>query len=195
MTSSVWLVRHASTAWSGRRWCGRTDLPLTDVGLGEAHRLASRIVRVLPSDVELHRSPARRAAQTAEPIEQALGLRARVDPDLREVDFGRAEGLVWQQLEVSLPDLAANIMAGSSSLDWPGGDTALAVRERAAEAWRRFRNGPTDAVVLVTHGGFIAALIDAAGCETSTAMVPPASATELRRVGSRWTVVPSRELP
>lgn len=49
MSEVVWLVRHASTAWSGQRWCGRTDLPLSQAGREEAERLAGRLAEVLPA--------------------------------------------------------------------------------------------------------------------------------------------------
>ena len=45
MSRRVWLVRHASTDWTGQRWCGTTDLPLNEQGLAEAEQLATRLRR------------------------------------------------------------------------------------------------------------------------------------------------------
>ena len=64
MTDRVWLVRHASTDWSGKRWCGRTDLRLSAEGAVEAEALAIKLAAELPANVVIVSSPARRARDT-----------------------------------------------------------------------------------------------------------------------------------
>lgn len=188
MTDSVWLVRHASTAWSGRRWCGRTDLPLTSVGEDEAERLAVRLGGVLPAGVEVVSSPLLRARATAAPIAGAFELTVRVDLDLREVDFGAAEGLAWPELERTLPRLAQALAAGRTDIDWPGGDSAAETTRRARAIWRGVERSDSACLLLVSHGGTIGGLLTAAGVEAAGGMVPPASATPLRRSDGRWSI-------
>lgn len=192
MTDAVWLVRHASTAWSGRRWCGRTDLPLTPAGEDEAERLAAVLVALLPHDVVLVSSPMRRARATASHIARALRLDPRVDETLREVDFGRAEGLAWPELELALPDLARQLAAARSDIDWPGGDSAAGTRARARAIWRGVERSDDPCVVLVSHGGTIGGLLVEAGVAAPDGMVPPASATPLERVDGRWSIAGAR---
>jgi broad specificity phosphatase PhoE len=38
--AGIILVRHAPTAWTGSRYCGRSDPPLDAAGVAVAHRLA-----------------------------------------------------------------------------------------------------------------------------------------------------------
>ena len=186
MAATVWLVRHASTAWSGRRWCGSTDLPLTAAGRAEAERLAMRLAPILPADVELVSSPTRRATETATTIARVVGTAYLIDPALREVDFGRAEGLTWQQLEQHLPEVAEALAAGGALIDWPGGESAADVRARVAAIWSGLDDiaGP---IVMVIHGGLIRGLIaHAIPSRSDAAMVPPASATAFHHDGAGW---------
>lgn len=188
MSEVVWLVRHASTAWTGQRWCGRTDLPPSQAGREEAERLAGRLAEVLPRGAEVVSSSARRARATAAPIARALNVGYRIDEALREVDFGRAEGLGWVDLERGLPDLARDIAAGRSAIDWPAGDSAAETEARALGIWLDVEQATASDLVLVTHGGTIRCLLSVAGVEGPMEMVPPASATPLRRLDGRWFI-------
>lgn len=87
------LVRHGQTDWNAqRRLQGSTDIPLNDVGRGQA----SDAVGIL-SGYEwdaIVSSPLSRAAETADLIAAGLGLSvARRVPELTERSFGAAEGL------------------------------------------------------------------------------------------------------
>src|SRR6185369_1754664 len=61
----IWLVRHASTAWTGVRWCGRADPPLDAQGDAEAAALARGLGPELPASTTILASPAERALATA----------------------------------------------------------------------------------------------------------------------------------
>jgi broad specificity phosphatase PhoE len=192
MTDRVWLVRHASTAWSGQRWCGRTDLPLSAAGRAEAVLLASRLVVVLPTTVTLVSSPALRARETAAPIAQATGLQVEVDDALREVDFGRAEGCTWDEMRRRLPALAAALAASETEIDWPDGETAQAFRQRTEAMWRRVSAGDRS-VVLVSHGGIIRSLLAGPVASPAPALIAPASVIELARTGVGWAIASTSE--
>jgi broad specificity phosphatase PhoE len=197
MTDRVWLVRHASTGWSGKRWCGLTDLSLSRAGVAEARSLARRLAAGLPEEVALVSSPARRARETAEAIARELGIRLHVggaiaveiEDGLQEIDFGRAEGCTWADIERRLPDLAAELAAEASEVDWPDGETAEAVRRRVGAAWQRLA-GRDRPVVAVCHGGVIRAVQAGLGQgHGPMSSVAPASVVELRRMGGAWSVV------
>jgi broad specificity phosphatase PhoE len=146
----------------------------------------------LPAGVVLISSPAHRARETAEPIARALGLRADddaigvdIDDGLQEVDFGRAEGCTSADIERRLPNLAAELAAGASEVDWPEGESAEAVRQRVGAAWQRL-DGRDRPVVAVCHGGVIRALLAGLGLRLSPGQrwsVAPASTLELRQMG------------
>ena len=87
------LVRHGQTDWNAqRRLQGSSDIPLNDVGRGQA-RDAVAALSGYEWDVIVS-SPLSRAAETADLIAAGLGLRvARRVPELTERSFGPAEGL------------------------------------------------------------------------------------------------------
>ncbi len=67
------LLRHGETEWNAQnRFCGRSDVPLSDAGREQARRLGDRLKSV-PLDV-LYTSPLRRAFETARLISDAIGL-------------------------------------------------------------------------------------------------------------------------
>jgi broad specificity phosphatase PhoE len=86
---NVYLLRHGQTPYNadGNRYCGRTDIELTEKGISEARSVYARL-----KDVHLdavYSSPLIRARRTAE---LASG-RSNVQTDARliEVDFGEWE--------------------------------------------------------------------------------------------------------
>jgi len=87
------LVRHGQTDWNAqRRLQGATDIPLNDVGRGQA-RDAVAVLSAHEWDAVVS-SPLSRAAETADLIAEGLGLRvARRMPELTERSFGQAEGM------------------------------------------------------------------------------------------------------
>lgn len=87
------LVRHGQTDWNAqRRLQGSTDIPLNDVGRGQA-RGAVAVLSGTAWDAIVS-SPLSRAAETADLIAAGLGLSAaRRVPELTERSFGPAEGL------------------------------------------------------------------------------------------------------
>jgi len=96
----IWFVRHGETEWSRLgRHTGRTDVPLTERGRGEADLLSARLgshrfVRVLTS-------PLRRAAETC----RLAGFRhlAEVRDDLMEWDYGAYEGMTTGEIRAERP--------------------------------------------------------------------------------------------
>lgn len=170
----VILVRHAETAWSGRRFCGRTDLTLTDAGNATAERLGRELAGSLPAAVRLVSSPRLRARQTAAAIVAAgVADGYAVDERWAETDFGAAEGLTWDALARAFPDVAARLLAGDAQIDWPGGETAAALHARVRAAWHELIEQPESAVV-VSHGGPLRIAIAIAADETPASVTVPA---------------------
>ena len=188
MSRRVWLIRHASTDWTGRRWCGSTDLGLNRQGRIEADRLAVAVADRIAPGTEVVSSPLRRALETAHRLAAATGSVARIDGRLREVDFGDAEGLDWAELGDRLPDVARAVSAGERAFDWPGGESAGQVRARAAGIWRELAVGPAE-IVLVSHGGFLRTLLGVAvGDSLQAPALGPASVMELTRRHGAWAI-------
>ena len=147
------LVRHAATSWSGVRYCGISDPPLSRTGLADARRLAVSLSRDLPADVRVVSSPSRRAVATATAIVEAAHLPGvELDARWREADVGIAEGRTFDELSAIAPDVAAALARGDLEIDWPGGETHSSLAARVADAWADLVAVGRPAVV-VTHAG------------------------------------------
>jgi probable phosphoglycerate mutase len=140
------LVRHGQTDWNAqRRLQGSTDIPLNDVGRGQA----SDAVGVL-SGYEwdaIVSSPLSRAAETADLIAAGLGISvARRVPELTERSFGPAEGMQ------AGPELDALRIPGGfrgAESEDDAASLGLAALEALAEEFRGRR------VLVVAHGTLI----------------------------------------
>ena len=176
--TSVVLVRHASTSWSGRRYCGRADPPLSPEGRREAEKLAARLAPGLPPGIRLVSSPSRRARQTAAAIASRLPeIEIEIDDRWLEADVGLAEGRTFDELAVLDPGLAAALAAGDAAIDWPGGETATALQTRITDAWSALLAVGRPAVI-VSHAGpiRIAAGLASGRAAAEVDFVAPASA-------------------
>src|SRR5207237_1987478 len=71
----LYVVRHARTAWTGRRYCGRTDVPLTSAGRRDATALGSRLASIAGGAL-VRTSPLGRAVEPAALIPRARPFRA-----------------------------------------------------------------------------------------------------------------------
>ena len=176
------LVRHAATAWSGRRYCGRSDPPLSEEGAAAAARLAAELAPTVGADWLVVSSPSTRALATARAIAAAVGVDAiEIDERWREADFGIAEGRTFEDLAILAPDVAAALAAGTLTIDWPGGETNRALEARVASAWAELvgREGPA---VVVTHAGPLlhAAAIAGARSVAASDLVEPAGYVRLQ---------------
>ena len=170
--ADVILVRHAATEWSGVRYCGRTDLPLTAAGLKDADSLGRALGASLPASSRIIASPLLRARQTASAIATSIGSEVTVDERWSETDFGSVEGLTFAEIEAAHPRIASQLARGDVGIDWPDGETAASLRDRVEAAWRDLMAG-TGTWVVVSHGGPLRiAIALATGAEPSGVAVP-----------------------
>jgi len=135
------LVRHGETEWSrSGRHTGRTDLPLTEAGRGEARALAPRLADRRFALVLA--SPLRRARETA----RLAGFGDRAEPcdDLRERDYGAYEGRTTAEIREEHPGW--NVWTGPL----PDGESLEALGERVDRVIARARAAPGD-VLLFAH--------------------------------------------
>ncbi|RBQ20140.1 histidine phosphatase family protein [Spongiactinospora rosea] len=141
------LLRHGETEWSrDGRHTGRTDVPLTARGQGQARALAPLVAGRAFGAVLV--SPAQRARSTAE----LAGLTGyEVEPGLWEWDYGGYEGITTPQIRSSRPGWYLwrdGVIPGDA--DHPG-ETAAQVGERADKVIARAR-AAEGAVAVVAHG-------------------------------------------
>ena len=191
------LARHGEATWTGIRYAGNTDIPLTDVGRASAARLAGVILasgHLADPRAVIVSSPLQRAFETACTVGAATGRRIIVDERWREVSFGALEGLTFDEATAAWPNLVARMRAGDIEIDWPDGETWAGLLGRVADAWAEVvaRAVP---VLVVSHGVTIrAALAHATGAGPGGSrpfpLVTPAGTIAVCHEGDAWVVEP-----
>ena len=138
----IYVVRHGETEWNAiNKVLGRTDMPLNDEGIKQAHEIA-RVLKDVKLDVFLC-SPLCRARQTADAISNETGIRYTIDDRLIEQDFGKFEG-------VDRFDSEYQSAKREYFVRYPGGESFFDLVTRVYPLIEEL--GDTNAL-LVTHGG------------------------------------------
>ena len=137
------LLRHGQTEHSAqRRYSGRGDLPLTELGERQSAAAAARL-STTDGIAAVVSSPMLRARQTATPVADALGVPVSVHDGLIETDFGAWEGLTFAEARERDPDLHTRWIT-DTSVAAPDGESMDAVHRRV----RRVRDQ-----LIAEHGG------------------------------------------
>lgn len=181
----LFLVRHPRVIGGDGRCYGRMDLPLA----GDPAKAAEHIRDVLPAAslaaARIVSSPATRCRLLAECLHPAPQL----EPRLLEMHFGGWEGQLWNAVDRAALDAWAADPLGFVP---PGGESPLAVRQRALE-WVASLPRDGRPVLAIAHAGPIRMLlthwmqVDPAGWPRIN--VDFASVTHVRADGEQVQVV------
>ncbi|WP_433413126.1 histidine phosphatase family protein [Microtetraspora malaysiensis] len=142
---TIFLSRHGRTEWSVQgRYAGVSDIPLDEVGRGQARLLADWARGAELTGVVS--SPLLRARDTATDAARAAGLPLRTDPRLRELDFGDAEGLRRAEMD---PEAVRRFEADPVTDFLPGGEDPVDAVERVTRCLREL--DAAGRVLVVAH--------------------------------------------
>jgi len=196
----LFLVRHGETEGeSSIRLHGRNDVALSALGREQAHRLGRRLAGEGLSRC-VH-SPLGRARETAVIIgsHRSDPLSLVEEPGLREIDFGRFEGLTVDEAKATSAEFAERWEQGTVE-SYPGGDDVAEFRRRAGDAVERClaEAGSSDLLVVAHRGVVVSALLrlvpDLGGSLRRFA-TELGSLHVLRRLQGSWRVELWNEVP
>jgi broad specificity phosphatase PhoE len=146
------MLRHGDTVGNSKeRFHGRNDVELSEAGRDQV-RAAALALRREPLDLIVS-SPLARAWESARLV--ANGANIRLDRDLREIDFGRWEGLTREEIERADPRNYQTWQAEGSSFDFPGGEPRDAFVERVLGSLARIQMSGAANVLVVAHKGIV----------------------------------------
>jgi probable phosphoglycerate mutase len=159
------MLRHGQTDFNaGSRMQGQLDSALTDLGRAQAVAAAEVLGKLQPSLIvssDLHR-----AYDTAIKLGERTGLKVWVDERLRETHLGDWQGMTHTQIDAEAPgarlawreDATWAPHGGESRVDVAARSVPLVVELVSREPEWGNPEEPGRPVVLVAHGGLIAAL-------------------------------------
>ena len=150
---TIYLLRHGQTQWNaeGNRYCGRTDIPLTEKGISQAQDTGRQLAGI-PFEA-IYSSPLERAYHTAQIA--GGGKPVIKDERLLETDFGAWEGRTKEEtikddsaVAESWENDPGNTRAGGT------GETAQQIVKRAdsffASLQKKYAEGN---ILVVAHNG------------------------------------------
>jgi broad specificity phosphatase PhoE len=157
VTTTLFLIRHASHPLLGRILVGRTpNVSLGPEGLDQARRVGRRFagqpIRAVQS------SPQPRARETAAPIAEGVNIPVEIASEVDEVDVGEWAGREFETLNADPRWELWN--RERSSARAPGGESMLEVQDRVVAHIDRVRSShPGGKVVIVSHADVIRAAV------------------------------------
>jgi ribonuclease H / adenosylcobalamin/alpha-ribazole phosphatase len=163
------LLRHGQTPMSvQKRYAGRSDVPLTEVGLQQAAAAAKRLA---PAGLGvIVTSPLLRAVQTAAEVAAVTGAPVVTEDGFAEADFGAWDGLTFAEVRERWPAEVTAWLADPQVAP-PGGESLADVDERVTRALHRVLAGrDRQRVLIVSHVTPIKTLVTAALGAPSAAM-------------------------
>ncbi len=157
--TTILLVRHATTAATGKRLGGWTPgVHLDDDGVQQAEAAARRITASGADVAAVYASPLERTQDTAKIIAKAVGLRVRTRRGLGEVDYGEWTDRPLGQLR-RRKDWAV-IQQTPSRFTFPGGESIRGAQARVVEELESLATEHlTDTIVAVSHADIIKAAV------------------------------------
>ena len=170
----LFFLRHGETSWNREgRLQGQHDIPLNDLGRAQAEEAGRRLMTLTdPKALPWVASPLSRTVETAQLARREIGLPEDDflrDDRLKELAFGRWEGLTWKEVRHSDPQRAAQREKDKWQTVPPDGESYNLLSQRLAP-WLGSVAGDW---VVVAHGGVARVLLhDIAG-------VAPHEAAEL----------------
>ncbi len=157
--TTILLVRHATTAATGKRLGGWTPgVHLDDNGVAQAEATARRIADADLDVAAVYASPLERTQDTAKIIARAVSLRVRTRRGLGEVDYGDWTDRPLSQLR-RRKDWAV-IQQTPSRFTFPNGDSIRGAQARVVEEVEALAAAhPKDTIVAVSHADIIKAAV------------------------------------
>jgi alpha-ribazole phosphatase/probable phosphoglycerate mutase len=154
--SRVLFIRHAETELAGR-FCGHSDPDLNAQGQAQLAGLA----QVLSTETigGVYCSDLRRAQSTAQAIAAGRNVPLTLRPALREIHFGKWEGLSWAEIEQLDPEYARRWVDGYPYVTAPAGESFQEFEARVLEEVSRLIDRDGGSIAVVTHAGVLRVIL------------------------------------
>lgn len=154
----IYFLRHGrSKADDEKRFEGRYDSPLTDVGRKQANR---RAINWKNENLKFHKiitSPLKRALETAQIIGDVLECEVEEDNDWMEMNNGQLAGLTYEEAQEKFPrpvfrNPYERIVNGTGESTWQ-------LHSRAINALENVMQNKEGKYLVVAHGGILNATV------------------------------------
>jgi probable phosphoglycerate mutase len=180
LNTRIGWIRHGITEWNQLgKIQGITDIPLSAEGIRQAHLLADRLFNETEKWDGIYCSDLQRATHTAEILAKRLGLPLIVDARLRERSFGQAEGTTEPERLSRWGEDWRRLVPDQESDDEIRTRGHLFLAELSD-------NHPGEAWLIVTHGSFLARMLQSLCTQLDDTHLKNVSLTVLEQQQAGW---------
>lgn len=153
------IIRHGySIGNKEKRFSGQMDIPLDDIGFSQAKSITEYVVENFKVDC-IYSSDLCRAYETVKPLAEALDLPIHTCKDLREVDVGKWQGKLIEDVKKEFAESFELYRQNPGIVQFDGGESYADVMIRGKHAFEKIaQENEGKTVVVVTHGGVIRTL-------------------------------------
>lgn len=154
------LVRHGETQWNTTgKFGGHSDVPLNHNGIQQARDAGEKLKDTCFD--QAYCSDLSRAVDTAAAILQHHDVEAKYTPTIREMYFGKWEGLTYKEILDQYPEQSSEWVKDFTNIACLEGESMQMFYDRIAEAFdaikENTREGET--VLVVAHSGVIRSIL------------------------------------
>ena len=145
------FIRHAETDMAGT-FCGQSDPPVNAAG----HRQIQKLTESLRTEpiAAVFTSDLQRSVTTARALAGSFAIPCITRPALREIDFGKWDGLTWDEIEKRNSTFAKQWLEAFPHLTPPGGEPFEIFESRImAETSYLLSQSECSLIAVVTHAG------------------------------------------
>ena len=188
------LTRHGHVdGITPKRFRGRAELALTDLGVRQAKALAARVAKDW-KPATVYTSAMGRCVATGAAIRDACGVASSVLEGLTDIDYGRWQMRIQDEIKVEEPALFHLWHAAPHLMRFPGGESLQDLLARTSDALRIvLARHPGETVVMVGHDSvnraLLLQLLDRPLSAYWTLAQDPCCLNEIEIVGSKVEVL------
>jgi alpha-ribazole phosphatase/probable phosphoglycerate mutase len=153
--TTLYLIRHGHTIGGDEyRYKGHTDIELSEKGKEQITVLARQMYNNKIRLSALYCSDLKRALQSAEILSKVLCVEITEVPALRERNFGKWEGMSFDEISTVYPDEFNRWKEDPLRFHPPEGESTIEVKERALNVIEDIlKKHSGESIGIMAHGG------------------------------------------
>ncbi|UCH97067.1 MAG: histidine phosphatase family protein [Candidatus Aminicenantes bacterium] len=154
----LFFIRHGSTYLNedSDRFCGSTDPSLSPLGIAQIERITLEL-KELKNRLNIDQiitSPLKRAVESAQILSRELSFPYKINPDIREIDFGEWERLTKFEVNLKYPKILQLWLTRPDEIAPPGGENPYEVVKRAIH-FQKQEIEKSESLLIVSHKTFL----------------------------------------
>ena len=153
------FIRHGKTDWNVQgKIQGSQDIELNEIGINQAMEVSYKLKKLNYNFKKIYTSPQKRALETAKIISEFSAVPFITIEDLKEINMGKWEGLLWKEVRETYPTKYKEWIENRRYNPPPNGESYEAMLQRVIKSLHKIINDNNDEVVIVTHSAVIMCL-------------------------------------